>query len=723
MTSGASEMIFVNCRSRSSRATGPKMRVPTGFSSGLIRTTALRSKRMYDPSRRRTSLTVRTTTARATSPFFTVPSGVASLMATMTVSPSEAYRLLAPPITRMHWTFLAPELSATSSIERGWIIARTRGSEPCGSASASPSTAAGSPRSAPGHPPGSRWSRRAPSASSTPGRPAGSADDGTLARSARPASSASRRTRPPLHDSSAHPRDTPFFSRSTVLARARSFFAWLSREGFLATPIESWNLRLKISSVSSRAFCWSSSWENSRHFAAFIVQSPGSEGLASSEAPPRLALPLESPRARHEFGRDADLLGRRPERFAGHVLGHADHLVQDPPRLHHGDPLLRVALPLAHPGLRRLLRDRLVRKDTDPDLTTALETPGERHARGLDLAIGHPPGLEGLEAEVAEGEGRAAHGDPLHPAALGLPVLHPFGHQHGSGILSGFRRPGAKHLALEDPDLDADRAVGRVRRRHSVIDVRPDRVQWHPPVAVPLAPRDLTAAQPPGARDPDAVGAQAQCRGHGLLHRPPERDALLELERDVLGDELRVELRVDDLLDVEVDLLPGPRLQLVLELLDLGALPADDDARTRRRDRDPRAVGRALDVDLRDARVVELILDEAPDLHVFVQERRVGLGREPARAPGPRRAEPEADRMCFLAHRLLFLLRLPCGPRGRFISAARRGAARGRPPGGSRTLLARRRRTRAGRRRRRGRRDGAVRLVADADRQVARPVL
>jgi len=51
------------------------------------------------------------------------------------------------------------------------------------------------------------------------------------------------------------------FSRSTVLARARSFFAWLSRDGFFATPIESWNLRLKISSVSSRAFCWSSSWE------------------------------------------------------------------------------------------------------------------------------------------------------------------------------------------------------------------------------------------------------------------------------------------------------------------------------------------------------------------------------------------------------------------------------------------------------------------------------
>src|SRR6267378_428934 len=89
-TSGASEMIFVNWRSRSSRATGPKIRVPTGFSSGLISTTAFRSKRMYEPSFRRTSFTVRTTTARATSPFFTVPSGAASFTATITVSPSEA---------------------------------------------------------------------------------------------------------------------------------------------------------------------------------------------------------------------------------------------------------------------------------------------------------------------------------------------------------------------------------------------------------------------------------------------------------------------------------------------------------------------------------------------------------------------------------------------------------------------------------------------------------
>src|SRR6266478_2646000 len=44
-TSLARLMIFMNRRSRSSRATAPKMRVPFGFNSLSIRTMALRSNR------------------------------------------------------------------------------------------------------------------------------------------------------------------------------------------------------------------------------------------------------------------------------------------------------------------------------------------------------------------------------------------------------------------------------------------------------------------------------------------------------------------------------------------------------------------------------------------------------------------------------------------------------------------------------------------------------
>src|SRR6478736_3892800 len=68
------------------------------------------------------SLAVRTMTARCTSPFFTLPRGAASLTETTMMSPTVAVRRLEPPSTLMHWTRLAPELSATSRLVCIWII-------------------------------------------------------------------------------------------------------------------------------------------------------------------------------------------------------------------------------------------------------------------------------------------------------------------------------------------------------------------------------------------------------------------------------------------------------------------------------------------------------------------------------------------------------------------------------------------------------------------------
>src|SRR5258706_10631831 len=62
-TSGASDTIFMKRSVRSSRVTGPKMRVPIGSSLLLSSTAALPSKRISEPSERRTPLAVRTTTA------------------------------------------------------------------------------------------------------------------------------------------------------------------------------------------------------------------------------------------------------------------------------------------------------------------------------------------------------------------------------------------------------------------------------------------------------------------------------------------------------------------------------------------------------------------------------------------------------------------------------------------------------------------------------------
>src|SRR5690349_8001066 len=63
-TSGARLMIFMCLRARSSRTTGPKIRVPIGSSFLFTSTAALVSKRMTEPSARRMSFAVRTMTAR-----------------------------------------------------------------------------------------------------------------------------------------------------------------------------------------------------------------------------------------------------------------------------------------------------------------------------------------------------------------------------------------------------------------------------------------------------------------------------------------------------------------------------------------------------------------------------------------------------------------------------------------------------------------------------------
>src|SRR6202012_1116220 len=116
-TSGANETIFINCFSRNSLATGPKIRVPLGSSWLLSNTAALSSKRMYEPSLRRISFLVRTTTALDTVPFLTLPDGRALFTVTTILSPIDAYLLPVPPNTRITKTSLAPLLSATFNLD------------------------------------------------------------------------------------------------------------------------------------------------------------------------------------------------------------------------------------------------------------------------------------------------------------------------------------------------------------------------------------------------------------------------------------------------------------------------------------------------------------------------------------------------------------------------------------------------------------------------------
>jgi hypothetical protein len=77
------------------------------------------------------------------------------------------------------------------------------------------------------------------------------------------------------------------------------------------------------------------------------------------------------------------------------------------------------------------------------------------------------------------------------------------------------------------------------------------------------------------------LGAEAEGGVDRLPHGAAEGDALLQLEGHRLRHQLRVELGLQDLLDVDEDLLAGLLLDLLLELVDLLALAPDDDAGTR----------------------------------------------------------------------------------------------------------------------------------------------
>src|ERR1700761_7967952 len=118
---------------------------------------------------------------------------------------------------------------------------------------------------------------------------------------------------------------------------------------------------------------------------------------------------------------------------------HALHLEEDLARTNDCDPVIGSALALTHTGFGRLLRDRLVREQTQPDLSAALDEARHRDTRSLDLAVGNVTALQNLQTVVAEREIGAAPRLAAHAAALLLAILDLLGQKHGKTRLSNLR--------------------------------------------------------------------------------------------------------------------------------------------------------------------------------------------------------------------------------------------------------------------------------------------
>src|SRR5947209_2450803 len=232
-----------------------------------------------------------------------------------------------------------------------------------------------------------------------------------------------------------------------------------------------------------------------------------------------------------------------------------------------------------------------------------------------------------------------------------LPVAAFFARRPNAGSLGFHHQPilservVTEDLALEDPHLDAAHAVGGVRFGFGIIDVAAQRVQRNAALAVPFGAGDLGAAETARAGDADPFRAKAQRRLDGALHCPAKGNAALELVGDTLSDELGVDLRLSDLNDVQADVGARHLLKLILELFDVGALLADDHARTSGIDADAADLRRTFDHDLADRRLRGAGQNELPDLQIFEQQPPIILAfREPAAVPGPVDLQAKPDR-------------------------------------------------------------------------------
>src|ERR1043166_810416 len=339
---------------------------------------------------------------------------------------------------------------------------------------------------------------------------------------------------------------------------------------------------------------------------------------------------------------DGQLGGGEFERLARDLDRHAVDFEHDAAGLDAAHPQLGRALAFAHAHLDRLLRHRHVGEDADPHAPGALHVARHGAARRLDLARGYALRLERLESVLAEVEVGRRGRNAVDAALVRLAELAPDRLQHGCRarvLLRGVaaRTPGLalgeafvlchrivlEDFALEDPYLHAAGAVGREGGGGAVVDVGPQRVQRHPAFAVPFHARDFGAAEPARAVDADAFGAETHCRLHGPLHGAPEGDAALELLRDRFGDQRRIKLGLADLDDVDDHVGVGQLDDFLAQLLDVGALLANDDAGPCRVNRHPGLLVRALDDDFRHRRLLEALHQLLADLHVLVQQHAV----------------------------------------------------------------------------------------------------
>src|SRR5690606_12322077 len=116
-----------------------------------------------------------------------------------------------------------------------------------------------------------------------------------------------------------------------------------------------------------------------------------------------------------------------------------------------------------------------------------------------------------------------------------------------------------------------------------------------------------------------AFGTLAERVLHDALHGATEHHTALQLLRDVDRDQLRIEIRLADFLDVDLHRYTHANGQILAQLIDVLTLLADNDTGAGSVDRDTRGLSRALDQNAADRSACQLLLQVFTHLQIVDQ--------------------------------------------------------------------------------------------------------
>src|SRR3954468_20461877 len=134
--------------------------------------------------------------------------------------------------------------------------------------------------------------------------------------------------------------------------------------------------------------------------------------------------------------------------------------------------------------------------------------------------------------------------------------------------------------ALVNPNLNANVALGRLGFHKTVVDLCSQCAERNRPGDCFLATGHFGTAEPASQLNLDSLGTSFHCLIQNPLHRAPEAGPLCELLGDFLSHKVRLQLGACDFFDLDVNAPADQILQLVLKLIHLLALAADDYARS-----------------------------------------------------------------------------------------------------------------------------------------------